>query len=217
MCLKQNMENIIVKSVFLTALFFCLCVFAASSARAAQIVAHDVPKVSGNVVKAVRYADATGDNLVLLTETEKYVKPDRKHPREGKDKELFAYRFLLHNNGSVEQVWQVADYVYDCELDGMNADFDRDAFRITDLDKNGVAEIWMTYALGCRGDPGPMTMKIVMYEGGKKYAVRGETRSRVTETEYAGGGYTPDAAFASGPAEFAAFAKQLWEHYKNKN
>ena len=202
-----------------TMLFTCLCQFAAFvfPAYAADIVAHDLPKVSGNVVKAVRYTDATGDNLLLLTETDKFVKPDRKHPREGKDKELFAHRFLLKNDGSVQQVWQMMDYVYDCELDGMDAAFDLDAFRLTDLDNNGVAEIWMTYALGCRGDPSPLTMKIIMYEGGKKYAVRGETRSRVTATEYAGGSYTLDAAFASGPAEFAAFARQLWEQYNNKD
>jgi hypothetical protein len=55
-----------------------------------------------------------------------------------------------------------------------------------------------------------------MYEGSRKYAVRGETRSRVYENEYAGGDYTLDAAFASGPPEFASFARELWEQYKNQ-
>ncbi|MCL1985546.1 MAG: hypothetical protein FWG59_03780 [Betaproteobacteria bacterium] len=31
-----------------------------------------------------------------------------------------------------------------------------------------------------------------------------------------GGGYKLDAAFASGPDAFAAFARRLWEQYKNR-
>jgi hypothetical protein len=137
------------------------------------------------------------------------------YPR--RSKELFAYRYLLKKGGAPKQVWRVTDFVRDCELDGMTVSFIADAFCVTDLNKNGEAEIWMAYILNCAGDPGPMTMKIIMYEGGKKYAVRGNTRSLVTENEYAGGEYTLDAAFASGPAVFSAFAKELWEKYKNQS
>ena len=68
------------KVFLLPAHFVCLCLFAASPAQAAAIAVHDLPTVSGNFVKAVRYTDATGDNLILLTETDTHVKPDRKHP-----------------------------------------------------------------------------------------------------------------------------------------
>ena len=204
------------KALLLSAYFVCLGLLAASPARAADIVAHDLPAVSGQVVKVVRYVDTTGDNLILLTVTEQNVKPGREHPLAGQDQELFAHRLLLKKDGSTEQVWRVTDYIYDCDLGGLDVAFNLAAFRLTDLNNNGVAEIWLTYVLGCRSEPGALTMKIIMYEGGQKYAVRGETRSHVTQTQLAGGSYKLDEAFAAGPAEFTAFAKQLWEKYKNK-
>ena len=210
---------------FLLLPLLCGLFFIASPAAAAaaetSIAAHDLPKdlpkVSGNIVKAVRYADSTGDNLVLLTETDVAVRLDPEYDMELRTKELFAYRFLLEQDGSEEQIWRTTDYVRDCELDGMTAAFDPNAFRLTDLDNNGVTEIWLTYYLNCAGDPGPSTMKIIMYEGGKKYAVRGTTRSRVNADEFAGGEYALGEEFASGPAEFTPFAEELWAEYRNKD
>jgi hypothetical protein len=206
--------------LFSSPLLLCLCLLCASPAHAEEkaqgIIAHDFPMVTGNIVKAVRYTDATGDNLVLLTETDIVINPESDPYQEKRSKELFAYRHLLEKDGSVKQVWRVTDHVRDCDLDALTVSFIRDAFRITDLNNNGEAEIWMSYVLGCAGDPGPMTMKIIMYEGGKKYAVRGKTRSRVSGTEYAGGEYTLDAAFVSGPTEFAPFARKLWTEHKKQ-
>ena len=198
-----------------------ISVILAGSALAAEnsgsIGVHDFTEIKGQLVKAVRYADVTGDNLLLLTETDIVVKAETKDGDETRSKDLFARRFLLKNGGAVEQVWRVTDYMRDCDLDGFDARFITDAFRITDLDNNGLAEIWVPYILQCAGDPGPMTMKIIMYEGDKKYAVRGETRSSVGDNTYAGGEYTLDPAFTGSPAEFRHFATQLWEKYKNMN
>ena len=213
----------------LTLSFVCLClififpVHAAISEKPIDIAAKDFPKVKGNIVKSVRYADATGENLILLTETDVVSKPDTgDYPNyPPRSKELFAYRFLIKKGGKFEQVWQMTDSVRDCDLDGMTVSFIPEAFRLTDLNNNNKAEIWMTYVLQCAGDPSPITMKIIMYEDGKKYAVQGETRALVAHFEngekiYAGGEYVLDKAFNSGPKEFAAFAKELWEKYKNR-
>ena len=167
----------------------------------------DFPKVEGKIVKAVRYTDITGENLILLTETDIVYKQDEQGNYSA-SKELFAYRFFLHDN--YKQVWQVRDFVRDCEVD-MTVSFVLDAFRITDLNGDSNAEIWMTYMLNCAGDISPNTMKIIMYEGEKKYAVRGKAKN-----DFMGGEYTMDAAFASGPSEFSDFAKEMWEKYKNQ-
>ena len=185
--------------------------------KAKGIITYDFPQATGNIVKAVRYTDAAGDNLVLLAETAVFAKPESGPEPAKRSKELSANRYLLEKDGTVKHVWRVADFVRDCDLEALTVSFIKDAFRITDLNNNGEAEVWMSYVLRCAGDPGPMTMKTIMYEGAQKYAVRGETRSRVSENEYAGGEYTLDAAFASGPAEFAAFAKELWAEYNNQN
>lgn len=206
-------------SVFLSLLIILCLSFAfadQAEAKRQHIITHDFPKITGSIVKAVRYTDATGDNLILFTETDVFTKPGNTPYQDTRTEELFAYRYLLEKDGTVRQVWRVTDYVRDCDLE-LAAFFIKDAFRITDLNKNGEAEIWMGYVLSCAGDPGPMTMKIIMYEGGQKYAVRGETRSRVSANKYAGGKYRLDAAFASGPPEFSAFAKRLWEEHKNQN
>lgn len=210
--------------LLLTASVVCLCLvfaFPVSDVHAAEnpggIGVFNFPEVNGKLVKAVRYTDSTGDNLLLLTETDIVVNPENKDTQETWSKELFAHRFLLKKSGAAEQIWRVADYVRDCHLDALYAEFIMDAFRITDLNNNGQAEVWLPYILQCAGDPSPMTMKIIMYEGDKKYAVRGKTRSRVDENTYAGGDYAMDPALLGGPAEFSTFATQLWERYKTVN
>ncbi len=110
----------------------------------------------------------------------------------------------------------MTDFVRSCYLDGLTASFIEDAFRVTDLDKNGLAEVWVAYVLDCAGAPGPMTMKIIMYEQGRKYAMRGQSRSLVNENDYRGGKYQFDEAFVSGPPQFRAFAEELWAEYKTQ-
>jgi len=167
----------------------------------------DFPKVEGNIVKAVRYRDITGENLILLTETDVVYKQDEQGNYSA-SKELFAYRFFLKDHD--KQVWQVRDFVRDCEVD-ITVSFVLDAFRITDLNGDGNAEIWMIYMLNCAGDITPHTLKIIMFEGEKKYAMRGKAQN-----DFMGGEHTMDAAFASGPSEFSDFAKEMWEKYKKQ-
>ena len=187
----------------------CVClgllfaVSAAPSIAAKTIVPHTLPEIHGKVVKAVRYKDATGDNLVILSHTDSVF--SRNAAETLSSKELYAYRFLLKENGSVERVWRVTDYVRECFTD-ITAEFAHEAFQVTDLDNNGTAEIWMPYYLGCSGDIGPIGMKIIMYEGGKKYAVRGETQALVNKNAHVGGEYALDEAFNSGPDTFVTFA-----------
>ena len=169
----------------------------------------DYPKVEGKILKAVRYTDITGENLILLTETDVVSKQDDLGNYSA-SKELFAYRFFLKDNN--KEVWRVRDFVRDCEVD-ITVSFVLNAFRITDLNGDGNAEIWMTYMLNCAGDVSPNTMKIIMYEGEKKYAVRG-----IVQNEFMGGELETEMnkLFASVPSEFRDFAKELWVKYKNQ-
>jgi len=184
----------------------------------------DAEDIKDNVVKISRYEDRTGRNLIVLTETDVISRPD---PADNeytlRSKELFARRYVCQaNEETVKSIWQVTDFVRDCPLEDMSVSFKEDAFRVTDLNSDGLSEVWMTYTLTCRSDPMPKTMKIIMYEGGRKYAVRGETRSLVAffgddaKNEYAGGDYVMDAAFENAPPPFTSFAKELWEQYKNE-
>ncbi|NLD15798.1 MAG: hypothetical protein GX665_12050 [Gammaproteobacteria bacterium] len=175
---------------------------------------HALPTVQGQPVKMLRYQDRTGDNLLVLTETNVYPLVVDEKFTDPRTKELYAYRFLFHPDGTTEQVWLVLDYSRDCELDGLRVEFIVDAVRITDLDGDQQAEIWLPYVADCTGDPGPERMKIIMYSGGQKYAMRGSTYAWVGGDEYAGGEYVMDAALQAGPLVFRRFADRLWQQHK---
>ncbi|MBL0737748.1 hypothetical protein JI750_12655 [Flavobacterium sp. GN10] len=174
-------------------------------------------KYEGFVKNAVRWKDKLGDNIVITTETGNYRNEKFQHEfDEGGDAELFGYHFLV-KNGQPVQTWKVYDYIQDCPVD-IVASFVKDSFEITDLDNNGIAEIWLMYKTICHGDVSPCEMKIIMYEGKQKFAMRGESKVQVGigdngEKLFEGGTYKLDSAFEKGPKKFKDFALNLW----NKN
>ena len=178
-----------------------------------DLTAYNLEDVQGNLVQGIHFADGQGEGLVLLTESDTLEEIDE-YENEVKSKELYAYGYrLVERNAHL--MWRITDFTRLCDLDGFEAAFITEGLTFTDLDNNGIAEIWVPYVLSCRGDIGPMTMKIIMYEGAQKYAVRGETRARVFEDEYAGGECTLDDSFTSASPEFSTFARQLWDNHKN--
>ena len=155
----------------------------------------------GSIVASKSCTDRLGSGEVVLVEER-----ERSHSCSGEpcsDKYIHAYRFA-----DDEQVWQINDLVEDCPL-SLEIEFLPQALRITDLDDDGLNEIWVVYRLGCRGDVSPLDMKIIMYEGRKKYAIRGSQRIYV-DGDYQGGGYKMDAAFREGPESFRRYGKNLW-------
>jgi hypothetical protein len=165
--------------------------------------------------KALRWTDATGENLLLLTETGiRNTKVSLGETDYGSDAELYAYHYLLSAGGGTEETWKVYDFIEDCPVDIVAAFVPKEC-QITDLNSNGTAEIWLLYKTACHGDVSPLDMKIIMYEGGQKYALRGENKVQVGvlddgTAQYAGGDYTFDAAFEKGPALFRQQALEIW-------
>ncbi len=171
-------------------------------------------KFEGKIKDAIRWKDSSGENIVITSETGIYQSTKFKHESDGSDAELFAYHFIK-TNGSFQQTWKVYDFISDCPVD-IVTEFVDSTFQLTDLDQDGIAEIWMMYKTACHGDVSPLDMKIIMYEGSQKYAIRGEDKvmhgvDDNGEKMYMGGEYTTDAAFSRGPAEFLEFAKKLWK------
>jgi hypothetical protein len=159
---------------------------------------------AGRVVQALRYTDRTGTYTVLATQ----ISPVDGAPRA----DLYAYQYPAMG---VAPTWQVHDFITDCPLD-LQARFRPKGVTVTDLDQNGTAEVWLVYRTVCRGDVSPSTQKIIMYEGARKYAVRGT--SRITAGTYTeGGSYTFDAALQAAPAAFRQHAAQLWQQHRAEN
>jgi hypothetical protein len=169
----------------------------------------------GSVKRAVQWDDSMGTHIVITAETGVYRSTTFDHVSDGVDAELFAYHFRIHND-SVVRLWRVYDFIADCPVD-IEASFLEETPVVTDLNKDGTVEIWLLYRTACRGDVSPSKMKIIMYQGTQKFAMRGESRVFVGKDEsgtrhYLGGKYAFDAAFNEGPRSFREFAKQLWDN-----
>lgn len=165
----------------------------------------------GNIVEAVRWTDNTGDNIVILTAT--YKTQSKRAPDDSyRDGALYAYHYLVSGD-STKQTWKVYDNVKGCPFDMFLYFLDK-TFSVTDLNKDGKAEVWIMYKVSCQGDVSPIPMKIIMYQDNKKFAVRGTTKVKVSATDYMGGEYSFDEAFKNAPAEFRQYAEKLWKEHK---
>lgn len=179
-----------------------------TSVKLTKLSISQIPKTikyKGQVKEALRWTDKLGDNILITTETGIFPTPGQ---AETRDAELFAYHFLVTND-SVKLLWRVYDFIKECGLD-METQFVDNSLSVTDLNNDGIAEIWVMYRLSCHGDVSPSSMKIIMYQGKKKFAMRGSAKLVVPGESY-GGEYAFDNTFAAGPKEFKEFAKKLWE------
>ncbi|MBO9205239.1 MULTISPECIES: M949_RS01915 family surface polysaccharide biosynthesis protein [Niastella] len=206
------MTNLLVLFLGLTPLL-PLTILAQGTIKVTAIDKSKLPagiKFPGKLKQAIRWNDLAGDNIVVTSETGIYTNPKFKHENEGRDAELFAFHFIVSD--SIQQTWKVYDLISDCPVD-LEASFVKNTLQVTDLNNDGIGEVWVMYRTVCHGDVSPSDMKIIMYQGKQKYAMRGTNKVQVGEKEFEGGEYKFDAAFTAGPAEFMQFAVKLW----NKN
>lgn len=166
-------------------------------------------KYIGNIINAVRYMDSEGEHIVITTETGRTRSKGQAKDETLSDADLYAYNYKIIGNQQV-LTWQVYDFVKDCTVD-IEATYIPNTFAVTDLNNDGKAEIWLMYKTACRGDVSPSVMKIIMYEGNKKYAVRGTNKVKLSAKDYIGGNYTLDEAFKTGQESFRLYALQLWK------
>lgn len=163
----------------------------------------DIPseiKYKGIFNYAFKYLDDTGENIIVYSSS-----------NNNKIAELFVYRYLKSNK-KFNLVWKIYDFAENPneEMD-LEAVFIEKSFIITDLDLNGVAEVWAMYRTAVRSDVSPSTLKIIMYHNKEKYAMRGDSKVQVGEEEYAGGEFKFDSAFKNGYPKFKKFAEKLWK------
>jgi hypothetical protein len=164
-------------------------------------------KYNGHIISAVRWTDSLGDNIVLTTETGE-TKSKSVPDDDYRDAALYAYHYLAQGD-SLKLTWKVYDFTKDCPVE-IRANFINNTFAVTDLNNDGKAEVWLMYRTVCHGDVSPSNMKIIMYEGDKKFAIRGMNRVRVSANESVGGKYSLDDAFKKAPEVFRQYATRLW-------
>jgi len=170
-------------------------------------------KYVGHIVKAVKWTDSLGLNYVVATETGR-IYSTVKGEEDLFDAFLYGYHYIVKNQ-TTKLVWRIYDFNEGCSLD-LDFSFIDKTFAVTDLDKNGIAEVWIMYENSCHGDVSHVPTKIIMYERTKKYALRGESRVQVSGTDYVGGSYTLDDNFKKGQPIFRQYAEKLWAQNKNE-
>lgn len=190
----------------------------ASMAPAAQggddgTTLRDFPEVKGTILKSVPYTDKGARHVVILTQEDYPSRPNRDDPDFiCGNADVRAYGYNLE--GTSGPVWRMHDFVHDCEASA-TAEFSTDSPFVTDVDGNGLSEVWLVYYVSCKGDVSPDGMKILMYEGGKKHALRGETFMHVDGQDM-GGQYTADPAMRAAPQAIRHYADQLWQQHKRR-
>jgi len=175
-----------------------------------KITSNQIPKsisYKGTFKEGYIWKNKNEDNIIFITETGEFLNINE----EGRDAELFAY---CYNSKTGKLVWKVYDFIKDCPVD-IIAEFTNNTFNVTDLNKNGIAEVWLMYETACKGDVSPNDMKIIMYEGKQKFAMRGQNKIQLGIDEnnnpvIDGGAYKFDKAFTSGPQIFKSYAQKLW-------
>lgn len=165
-------------------------------------------KYEGKLQFAKTVTDKLGKHTILYCLTGEM--PSKKILVADYEKDTYLYIYDYLENKKLN--WKIQDNIQNCEFD-LGMDFVKKAVTATDLDKNGLAEIWNMYHMTCTSDVSPDFLKIIMYEGQKKYALRGDEfveypTDNGTVTE--GGTYKMDEAFLKSPKVFQDFAQELW-------
>lgn len=175
----------------------------------------EIPKYldfRGTVVEALKWSDTNGDNILVQSSSGIFNwKDNKKNSKQYslQDKsEIFAYLFIKEKDDEFYKLkWRLYDYNECFGVDWFTG-FIENSTTITDLNSNGIAEVSMPYVLICRGGLDPGNMKIVMYEGNVKYALRGETMICLGEKNSYGGDYKL--------SENLEYQKELKEFLQNK-
>ena len=129
----------------------------------------------GIIVEALKWNDSSGTNLLVLTETGEFENNDPSKPDETQRAEIYAYKYVKgKGQQSYKRTWKLSDHS-NCFGVDLIVQFYKRSLAITDLDKDGVAEITIIYQLFCGGGVDPGEKKLIIYEGNDKYAMRGRT------------------------------------------
>lgn len=173
----------------------------------------EIPKeveYRGIIVEALKWTDSLGINILLLTQTGGFNFKDTTGEINTKA-EINTYLFTKKKSEKTfSRQWKLYDFVICFGVD-FYAGFYQRSLTVTDIDKDGFAEITFIYKLSCRGDVSPATQKLIMYEKIEKYAMRGETLIRAGNPKInSKNNFTPEVKLKN-KSDFFEFAKKRWE------
>jgi hypothetical protein len=148
--------------------------------------------------------DKNGENYLIRTLEE----PEMQYPVEDGweqfDQYMHVYHYVVDAEGASRLYRDLTDYVLGCEFDLIL--YHLDAVELTDLDADNIGEITFGYRSHCTSDVSPSTQKVLTFENGDKYILRG-----TSEAIGYGGEYEPGTEFDNAPDGFLKNAARFWE------
>jgi hypothetical protein len=182
----------------------------------------DIPAscvTKGKVKSAFKWTDKLGENIFIAAETGEIYTPEKQNDDEYldpfKEAHLYAYHYVI-SGSEVKLLRELHDFVSECQFD-VEASFIPSTIQITDLNSDATGEIWMMYETYCLSDVSPSDLKIIMFQNGQKYALRGSSQIDWEDGSVDGGQFKFDEAFGSSPESFRDFAKTMWNQHKRGN
>ena len=176
----------------------------------------------GDVVEAYTYTDKTGENIVILAESDVMETAENEYGDVEYYKNLYAYSYLKKGN-DWEENWRLYDNSEEC-FNHPAAEFVKGSFSLTDLNNDGIAETWIMYIKSCKGDVSPDPMFLIMNDNVQfTYTISGLTKvlmsDGVDDFIMVGGEYELDERFLhrNTPLAFVNFAKDMWEKHLGGN
>lgn len=166
-------------------------------------------KYKDHIERAIAWQDNNGDNYVFFASQDAGIVEKLQFGGKDAAKTLHAVH-IVSKNGTNKQLWEMNDFEPTCEFD-LFLNYIYRSVELTDLDKNGIKEISFMYSLGCISDVSSVPVKLMLYDNGTKYPLRGTSRNSSDSKEEPS--YKVDKAFDKAPSGFLDFAKKQWEKY----
>lgn len=160
----------------------------------------------GQIKAGISWKDSSGKHVVFCCETGEYQTKSAENEYV-QNAELMVYHYV-QSEKKYELVWKIVDYSRECPFDVL-ANYKKGSLQRTDLNNNAIPEIWVAYAVSCRSDVSPSTLKLIMYEGKTKYKLEGNTLEFPGDA-YVGGDITLVKNFQNNSL-FYAHAQQKWK------
>ncbi len=196
------------KTLF-AAILFCTFTLGASAQKMMPLP-NDLSKevdFKGKVLFAKKWMDDNGANFIIFTKPKPTVKKGKgQYSGDITSQYIYAYHYISGRDG-YELSRKITDFELNCEFD-LDIFFIEKSLTITDIDKDGYAEITFVYHKTCASDISPKVMKLMMLENGKKYAIRGTTKIEGFE---GGGECNVDKTLKKAPKGFYKHAQKIWD------
>jgi hypothetical protein len=141
----------------------------------------------GQFLEAKKWIDTNGENFLVVSNSG-VKKGSTEFNTNTKSVEYYAVQYV-QKEGKLTKLWDLFDFEKDCEFDLWIGTL---GVYVSDLDSNGTTETKIAYKKSCRSDVSPAQLRIMMYEGTSKMALRGLMLLKPIDSSFSLANFEPD-------------------------